>query len=120
MPHTPAKGDNSKVADQDFCSQESALRAADRDIIRAEERSGTTTEGREELRGALLRPRDLPQIDAERTAGGGVEFESVSWVPCFAPHLQYRLAVHVPSMVNYLPRSLPAAPAIAGYRSVRS
>jgi DNA invertase Pin-like site-specific DNA recombinase len=36
--------------DQDLTIQETALRSAGCDVIRAEKRSGTTTEGREELR----------------------------------------------------------------------
>ncbi len=47
--------------DQDLSIQEAALRAAGCDVIRAEKRSGTTTEGREELRTVLdfLRPGDV-------------------------------------------------------------
>src|SRR5712672_551961 len=39
--------------DQDLSIQESALRAAGCEVIRAEKRTGTTTEGREELRTVL-------------------------------------------------------------------
>src|SRR5258708_22096032 len=39
--------------DQDLSIQEAALKAAGADVIRAEKRSGTTTEGREELRTVL-------------------------------------------------------------------
>jgi DNA invertase Pin-like site-specific DNA recombinase len=49
------------TTDQDLSIQESALRAADCEVIRAEKRSGTTTEGREELRTVLdfLRQGDV-------------------------------------------------------------
>jgi DNA invertase Pin-like site-specific DNA recombinase len=38
---------------QDLSIQEAALRAAGCDVIRAEKRSGTSTQGREELRTVL-------------------------------------------------------------------
>ena len=38
------------TTDQDLSIQEAALRAAGCDVIRAEKRSGTTTQGRDELR----------------------------------------------------------------------
>jgi DNA invertase Pin-like site-specific DNA recombinase len=38
------------TTDQDLSIQEAALRAAGCDMIRAEKRSGTTTQGRDELR----------------------------------------------------------------------
>jgi DNA invertase Pin-like site-specific DNA recombinase len=41
------------TTDQDLSIQETALRAAGCDIIRAEKQSGTTTQGREELRTVL-------------------------------------------------------------------
>src|SRR5712671_4584089 len=41
------------TTDQDLSIQESALRAAGCEVIRAEKRTGTTTEGREELRTVL-------------------------------------------------------------------
>ncbi len=41
------------TTDQDLTIRETALRAAGCEVIRAEKRSGTTTEGREELRTAL-------------------------------------------------------------------
>jgi DNA invertase Pin-like site-specific DNA recombinase len=41
------------TTDQDLSIQEAALKAAGCDIIRAEKRSGTTTQGREELRTVL-------------------------------------------------------------------
>ena len=49
------------TTDQDLSIQEAALRAAGCDVIRAEKRSGTTTEGRDELRTVLefLRPGDV-------------------------------------------------------------
>jgi DNA invertase Pin-like site-specific DNA recombinase len=49
------------TTDQDLSIQESALRAAGCEVIRAEKRSGTTTEGREELRTVLdfLRAGDV-------------------------------------------------------------
>jgi DNA invertase Pin-like site-specific DNA recombinase len=49
------------TTDQDLSIQETALRAAGCDVIRAEKRSGTTTEGREELRTVLdfLRQGDV-------------------------------------------------------------
>jgi len=49
------------TTDQDLTIQESALRAAGCEIIRAEKRSGRTTEGREELRTVLdfLRAGDV-------------------------------------------------------------
>ena len=48
------------TTDQDLGLQEAALKAAGCDVIRAEQRSGTTTEGRTELRTVLefLRPGD--------------------------------------------------------------
>jgi DNA invertase Pin-like site-specific DNA recombinase len=50
--------------DQDLSIQESALRAADCEVIRAEKRSGTTTQGREELRIVLdfLRKGDVLMV----------------------------------------------------------
>jgi DNA invertase Pin-like site-specific DNA recombinase len=52
------------TTDQDLSIQEAALRAAGCDTIRAEKRSGTTTEGREELRIVLdfLRPGDVLMV----------------------------------------------------------
>ncbi len=52
------------TTDQDFSIQEAALRAAGRDAIRAEKRSGTSTEGRQELRSVLdfLRPGDVLMV----------------------------------------------------------
>jgi hypothetical protein len=49
------------TTDQDLSIQEAALRAAGCGVIRAEKRSGTTTEGREELRTVLdfLRKGDV-------------------------------------------------------------
>ena len=49
------------TTDQDLSIQEAALRAAGCEVIRAEKRSGTTTEGREELRTVLdfLRAGDV-------------------------------------------------------------
>jgi DNA invertase Pin-like site-specific DNA recombinase len=49
------------TTDQDLSIQESALRAAGCEVIRAEKRSGTTTQGREELRTVLdfLRKGDV-------------------------------------------------------------
>jgi DNA invertase Pin-like site-specific DNA recombinase len=41
------------TTDQDLSIQENALRAAGCEVIRAEKRSGTTTQGREELRNVL-------------------------------------------------------------------
>jgi DNA invertase Pin-like site-specific DNA recombinase len=41
------------TTDQDLSIQETALRAAGCEVIRAEKRSGTTTQGREELRTVL-------------------------------------------------------------------
>src|SRR5258708_2928809 len=41
------------TTDQDLSIQEAALRAAGCEVIRAEKRSGTTTQGREELRTVL-------------------------------------------------------------------
>ena len=41
------------TTDQDLSIQEAALKAAGCDVIRAEKRSGTTTQGREELRTVL-------------------------------------------------------------------
>jgi DNA invertase Pin-like site-specific DNA recombinase len=41
------------TTDQDLSIQETALRAAGCDVIRAEKRSGTTTVGREQLRTVL-------------------------------------------------------------------
>jgi DNA invertase Pin-like site-specific DNA recombinase len=50
--------------DQDLSIQEAALRAAGCEVVRAEKRSGTTTEGREELRTVLefLRPGDVLMV----------------------------------------------------------
>jgi DNA invertase Pin-like site-specific DNA recombinase len=52
------------TTDQDLSIQEAALRAAGCDVIRAEKRSGTTTEGREELRTVLefLRKGDVLMV----------------------------------------------------------
>jgi DNA invertase Pin-like site-specific DNA recombinase len=52
------------TTDQDLSIQEAALGAAGCDVIRAEKRSGTTTEGREELRTALefLRKGDVLMV----------------------------------------------------------
>jgi len=50
--------------DQDLTIQETALRAAGCEVIRAEKRSGTTTEGRDELRTVLdfLRKGDVLMV----------------------------------------------------------
>jgi DNA invertase Pin-like site-specific DNA recombinase len=52
------------TTDQDLSIQEAALRAAGCEVIRAEKRSGTTTEGRTELRTVLdfLRPGDVLMV----------------------------------------------------------
>jgi len=52
------------TADQDLTIQEAALRAAGCDVIRAEKRSGTTTEGRDELKTVLdfLRAGDVLMV----------------------------------------------------------
>jgi DNA invertase Pin-like site-specific DNA recombinase len=52
------------TTDQDLSIQESALRAAGCEVIRAEKRSGTTTQGREELRTVLdfLRKGDVLKV----------------------------------------------------------
>jgi DNA invertase Pin-like site-specific DNA recombinase len=52
------------TTDQDLDLQESALRAAGCEVIRAEKRSGTTTQGREELRTVLdfLRKGDVLMV----------------------------------------------------------
>ncbi len=52
------------TTDQDLSIQEAALRAAGCEVIRAEKRSGTTTEGREEPRTVLdfLRPNDVLMV----------------------------------------------------------
>jgi DNA invertase Pin-like site-specific DNA recombinase len=52
------------TTDQDLSIQEAALRAAGCEVIRAEKRSGTTTEGREELRTVLdfLRKGDVLMV----------------------------------------------------------
>lgn len=52
------------TTDQDLSIQEAALRVAGCDVIRAEKRSGTTTEGREELRTVLefLRGGDVLMV----------------------------------------------------------
>ncbi len=52
------------TTDQDLSIQEAALRAAGCEVIRAEKRSGTTTEGREELRTVLdfLRTGDVLMV----------------------------------------------------------
>ena len=52
------------TTDQDLSIQESALRAAGCDVIRAEKRSGTTTQGREELKTVLdfLRKGDVLMV----------------------------------------------------------
>ena len=41
------------TTDQDLSIQEAALKAAGCEVVRAEKRSGTTTEGRDELRTVL-------------------------------------------------------------------
>jgi DNA invertase Pin-like site-specific DNA recombinase len=52
------------TTDQDLSIQEAALRAAGCEVIRAEKRSGATTEGREELQTVLdfLRPGDVLMV----------------------------------------------------------
>src|SRR5262249_26311095 len=52
------------TTDQDLSIQEAALRAAGCDTIRAEKRSGTTTQGREALQTVLdfLRPGDVLMV----------------------------------------------------------
>src|SRR5277367_3993083 len=52
------------TTDQDLSIQEAALRGAGCEVIRAEKRSGTTTEGREELRTVLdfLRKGDVLMV----------------------------------------------------------
>src|SRR5258708_8742188 len=52
------------TTDQDLSIQESALRAAGCEVIRAEKRSGTTTQGREALRTVLdfLRKGDALKV----------------------------------------------------------
>jgi DNA invertase Pin-like site-specific DNA recombinase len=52
------------ATDQDLSIQEAALQAAGCEVIRAEKRSGTTTEGREELRTVLdfLRKGDVLMV----------------------------------------------------------
>lgn len=52
------------TTDQDLSIQEAALRSAGCEVIRAEKRSGTTTEGREELRTVLefLRRGDVLMV----------------------------------------------------------
>src|SRR5713101_3929585 len=52
------------TTDQDLTIQETALRAAGCEVIRSEKRSGTTTEGREELRTVLefLRKGDVLMV----------------------------------------------------------
>lgn len=52
------------TTDQDLSIQEAALKAAGCEVLRAEKRSGTTTEGREELRTVLefLRPGDVLMV----------------------------------------------------------
>src|SRR6202521_314318 len=54
----------SRTAHQDLAIQETALRAAGCGVIRAEKRSGTTTEGRDELRTVLefLRRGDVLMV----------------------------------------------------------
>src|SRR5580704_14646673 len=52
------------TTDQDLSIQQAALKAAGCDVIRAEKRSGTTTQGREELRTVLdfLRKGDVLMV----------------------------------------------------------
>jgi DNA invertase Pin-like site-specific DNA recombinase len=52
------------TTDQDLSIQEAALRAAGCEVLRSEKRSGTTTEGREELQTILdfLRPGDCLMV----------------------------------------------------------
>src|SRR6202521_5152333 len=60
------------TADQDLSIQEAALKAAGCEVVRAEKRSGTTTQGREELRTVLdfLRKGDVLMVKrAERRLG---------------------------------------------------
>jgi hypothetical protein len=71
------------TTDQDLSIRQAALKAAGCDVIRAEKRSGTTTQGREELRtvldflrravrarGAVLKATEQP-IDTSTAAGKG-------------------------------------------------
>jgi DNA invertase Pin-like site-specific DNA recombinase len=58
------------TTDQDLSIQEAALKAAGCEVIRAEKRSGTTTEGREALRIVLdfLRKGDVLMVRIDRLA----------------------------------------------------
>ena len=60
----PAGPPTSSTTDQDLSIQEAALKAAGCQVIRAEKRSGTTTEGREALRTVLdfLQPGDVLMV----------------------------------------------------------
>ena len=62
------------TADQDLSIQEAALRAAGCEVIRAEKRSGTTTEGREELRTVLefLRAGDVRDPESFKVRRGKI------------------------------------------------
>ena len=48
-----SRADRVSTTDQDVSIQDAALKAAGCDLIRSEKRSGTTTQGREELRTIL-------------------------------------------------------------------
>jgi DNA invertase Pin-like site-specific DNA recombinase len=68
------------TTDQDLSIQEAALRAAGCDVIRAEKRSGTTTEGRAELRTVLdfLRTGDVLMVTRiDRLARGIGDLEDI-------------------------------------------
>src|ERR1700730_18193431 len=59
------------TTDQDLSIQEAALRAAGCDVIRAEKQSGTSTQGRAELRTVLdfIGKGDVLMGDARRSPG---------------------------------------------------
>src|SRR5271154_7008279 len=72
------------TTDQDLAIQETALRAAGCDVIRAEKRSGTTTAGREELRTVLdfLRKGDVLMVTRiDRLARSSAQHFRVSRMP---------------------------------------
>jgi DNA invertase Pin-like site-specific DNA recombinase len=65
------------TTDQDLSIQEAALKAAGCHVIRAEKRSGTTTEGREALRTVLefLHAGDVLMVSPGASATCRISFE---------------------------------------------
>ena len=72
------------TTDQDLSIQEAALKAAGCDVIRAEKRSGTSTQGREELRIVLdfLRKGDVLMVTRIDRLAAASAISKTSCGPC--------------------------------------